>query len=403
MPTYRVEYAEADGPPRATLVNGPSLPAVEQRLAASGSKLLRVHAARPHPELSGYWRRISDVEFVAALRQLAASIGNGVAVPAALALLARESRNLTLRALLQHLHASVLEGDTLGYACSRYPRLFNPVRLRLIEAGEKSGTLPETLVHLADYADRELSASHRIRTALVYPQVIGVVSYMVLFALMLFVVPRFLDLFKELGVKELPLVTQSLVLFSRFLVPWMAVFAPAFLLLPWLPGWSPRAGVSRLFTELRYRLPVLGGLYHTFALFRLTRLMAVLARSSVPVLEMLRLAGQGAESPLLQAAMWDAIPHVAEGEALSTAFGRAAILPPSLCGQIAAAEATGDLPGTLERVAQWYADRLDYLSLRAGALLEPIFILGLAFFTGWVGMAIFLPLIGIIRRLSGGD
>src|SRR5207249_1396536 len=120
-----------------------------------------------------------------------------------------------------------------------------------------------------------------------------------------------------------------------------------------------------------------------FALLRLTRLLAALLHGGVPLLEALRLAGQGAESALLQAAMWDAIPHVAAGESLAVAFGHAGILPPTFCGQIAAAEASGDLPGALARLAGWYSDRVDYLAARVGSLIEPPFILFIAMFVLW--------------------
>jgi type IV pilus assembly protein PilC len=151
------------------------------------------------------------------------------------------------------------------------------------------------------------------------------------------------------------------------------------------------------------RIPILGVLYHNFALLRLTRLLAALLRGGVPLLEALRLAGQGAESPLLQAAMWDAIPNVAAGETLATAFGHAGILPPTFCGQIAAAEAGGNLPDALSRLADWYGERVDYLAARVGALVEPLFILVLAVLAGWIAFGVFAPLVGIIRSLSGGS
>jgi len=99
--------------------------------------------------------------------------------------------------------------------------------------------------------------------------------------------------------------------------------------------------------------------------------------------------------------MWDAIPHVAAGESLSTAFGHAGILPPTFCGQIAAAETSGDLPGALMRLSDWYSDRVDYLAARVGALVEPVMILALAGMAGWVAFGVFAPMVGLIQSLSG--
>jgi type II secretory pathway component PulF len=150
------------------------------------------------------------------------------------------------------------------------------------------------------------------------------------------------------------------------------------------------------------RIPVLGALYYQFALLRLTRLLSALLCGGVPLLEALRLAGQGADSALLQAAMWDAIPRVAAGETLSSAFSHSGILPPTFVGQIASAEASGNLPDALNRLAVWYGDRVDYLAARVGALLEPFFILFLAGMAGWIALGVFAPLVSILQSLTGG-
>jgi type II secretory pathway component PulF len=218
----------------------------------------------------------------------------------------------------------------------------------------------------------------------------------------LFVVPKFLQLFEELGVKELPFATQSLIWLSGTFIPLTILAVPVIILVGWaLYARSERRAAFRV-AELRTRLPILGALYHQFGLLRLTRLLAALLSGGIPLLEALRLAGQGAESPLLQAAMWDAIPHVAAGESLATAFGHAGILSPAFIGQIAAAEASGDLPGALTRLADWYAERVDYLAARVGALIEPLFILVLAGIAAWVAVGVFAPLVSIIQSLSGG-
>jgi len=143
---------------------------------------------------------------------------------------------------------------------------------------------------------------------------------------------------------------------------------------------------------------------HAVSFERLARLLGALISGGVPLLEALRLAGQGAENPLLQAAMWDAIPHVAGGETLAASFGHAGILPPAFCAQVGGAEATGDLPDALRRLAEWHAARVDYLSARAAALLEPLLILVLALLAGWITLGVFMPLVGVIQSLSGvGD
>jgi type IV pilus assembly protein PilC len=402
MPSYHVLFTDPAGQSSETALSAPSLPALARRLQQQGYTLSRVSPPRPSPSLKGYWRRVSEAEVNTLLRQLATTLDNGVSLADALALLARETHNLTMRAVLLDLEHAIRDGDSLSCALSAYPRIFSPIYVRLLEAGEAGNSLPEVLRHLAEYADRAGQASQRIRTSLVYPQVVGVFTLAVITFAFLSVVPKFLDLFRELGVKEFPLVTQALFWLSATGIPALVILFP----FAALGGWLAYARMDRrapfVLAQLRTRIPVLGTLYHNFSLLRLTRLLAALLHGGVPLLDALRLAGQGAESPLLQAAMWDAIPHVAGGESLATAFGHAGILPPTFCGQIAAAEAGGDLPGALVRLANWYAERVDYLAARAGALLEPLLIFVLAIMAGWVALGVFAPLVSVIQSLSGG-
>lgn len=409
MPSYHVEIQPGDaaaaassGAGAVTTLNAPSLPGLVQRLESEGYTLRGMRTPVPDRSLRGYWQVIGEGEFTTFLRQLAVTLENGVSLAAALGTLARESQNPTLRAVILDLERSVRNGDSLSSALTTYPRLFSPVHVRLLEAGEAGHRLPEVLRQLAEYAELAGKAAIRIRTALIYPQVVGVFSLVVLGATFMFVGPKFIQLYEELGVQELPFATQVLTWFMTNVAPILVAALPVLGLIGWIFWVSGSRQAPFLMARIRTRIPLFGALYHNFALLRLTRLLAALLAGGVPVLEALRLAGQGAESPLLQAAMWDAIPHVADGESLATAFGHANILPPSFCSQIAAAEATGDLPGALARLGDWYADRVDYMAARIGALAEPIFIVLLALLTGWVIFGLFAPLVGVIRALSGG-
>jgi type IV pilus assembly protein PilC len=402
MPCYHVEFADLTGQRSEIALNAPSLPALAQRLQGHGCTLIRVLPVAPDRSVRGYWRRVSEAEAATLLRQLAVTLENGVSVAAALALLAREAHNLTLRAILLDMERSVRSGDSLSSALSGYPRLFSPVHVRLLEAGEAGNRLPEVLRQLAEYAERASQASQRIRASLIYPQVVGVFTLVLMSLTLLFVVPQFLTLFNELGVKELPWATQSLMWASAAILPVGIIGAPLATLAGWLAvRRSERHAAFRL-AELRMRIPIMGVLYHNFALLRLTRLLAALLRGGVPLLEALRLAGQGAESPLLQAAMWDAIPNVA---ARDPRHGIRPRRDPAADVLRADRRRRGRRKPSRRalRLSDWYGERVDYLAARAGALVEPLFHPG-AGGAGRLDRALgsFAPLVGIIRSLSGG-
>lgn len=401
MPSYHAELLSATGGRTRLSLTAASLPALALRLREQGYTLVRVAPPTPNPAARGYWRRVSDAEAVGFFRQLATALDNGVSLPAALALLAREARNPVLRAVLTDAERAVRSGDTLSGALSAYPRLFPPVYVRLIEAGEAGRRLPDVLRQVADCCERAGQAARRIRATLIYPQLVGGATLLTLAFCMTFVVPRFLELFRELGMREFPLVTQALFWMSMVGMPALFGFGAPAALLVFL--WSRRSGSGEFWLQrLGQRLPVMGALHEQLSLLRLCRLLTALLQGGVPLPEALRLTAHGVGHPAFQAALWAAIPRVCAGEPLAAALGHTNVLPPSFCGQLAAAEATGELPATLLRMAEWYADRVDYLAARATALFEPICVLALAGMAGWVGFGILAPLVAVIQALSGG-
>jgi type II secretory pathway component PulF len=248
MPSYTIQLAvpstQADpsGRPSETTLNAPSLPALADRLRQEGYRLVRIVNPGPDRALGCYWRKISEAEVITFLRQLAVSLENGVSLADGLALLARETHNLTLRALALRLERSVREGDSLSHGLSAYPRIFSPVHVRLLEAGEAGGRMPQVLRQLADYAERAGTAAQRIRTALVYPQVVGIFTLILMACTFIWVVPKFVRLFEELGVKEFPWVTQGLFWLTTTVVPASFIIVP----LPLAPASrrAPSAGMG---------------------------------------------------------------------------------------------------------------------------------------------------------------
>ncbi len=405
MPSYLVQFTDSSGGTGELSLTAPSLPALAHRLRSEGCTLSRVVPLRPDRRLRRYARSVSEGELCTLYRQLATMLGNGVALPTAVELQARETQNPVFRALLLDVTRTLQGGGAFSHALEAYPQLFSPLHTRLLEAAEIGGHLPAVLRDLAEYTERAGQASLRIRTALVYPQVVGAFTLALLALSFALIQPNFFALYKELGLKDeqLPLATRALQFFGGAVCPLLALVVPGAALGTW---WAIRRRERQSpfhWAHLRTRIPVIGVLWENLALLRLTRLLAVLLRGGVPLLDALRLAGQGAESPLLQAAMWDAIPRVAAGESLAASFAHAGILPPTFIGQVAAAESGSDLPGALDRLAGWYSERVDYLAARVGALVEPIFILGLALLAGWVALGVLSPLITVIQSLSGGQ
>lgn len=402
MGTYTVQLSAPDGARLEAVFNAPSLPALEKRLRQQEYTLLRVLPPSADVTLRRASRRIREVEVVTALHQLSASLKNGVSLQTALASIARDTGNPVLRAVLIDIESLVRSGDDLSSACAGYPDLFPDLYVRMLEAGERGERLGPVLEQIAFLAEQSMHARQRITTALVYPATLCVFTMVVLLAVFTFTVPTFTSLFEELGVRSLPLATQALLWLRNVGFPLLVFAAPLVALLFVFLARFVRIDGNRFGVWLRNRLPIVSAVYHELALMRLAGTLSAMAGSGVPILEALRLAGGSSESPALQGAMWTAIPLVAEGETLSASLARSGLLPATFCSQVAAAEAVGDLPAALRRLAVWHQGRVDYLAGRMNALIEPVVVTILALGAGWVAVALFSPVLGIIRSLSGG-
>ncbi len=405
MPSYRVYCRDAVGASVELSLTARSLPGLVQQLAAQGLQAQRVLPGA-EPSAAALQRvRVSESALAHFYRQLAIQLENGVSLPEAVEAQRREAGSPGLRLILTSILRGLRQGADLSSTLEAFPTVFSPIHTRMIEAAEAGNSLSEAMKQLADHTERTAQVAMRIRTALVYPQVIGIVALTVTLLAAMFIQPAFFRMIAEMGVgpEDLPWYPRAVQFFGAVIAPILGVLLPVGAVGLWAVGeWGGRT-LHPGWSYVRCRLPVIGGLYSALALFRLTRLLAALIDAGVPLLESLRLAGQGAENPLLQAAMWDAIPRVARGESLSQALSSSAILPATFVGQLAAGESAGDLSGALGRMGRWYGEQIDYMAARVGAVLEPIFVGAVGLIVAWMVTGTFVPILTVIQSLSGGD
>lgn len=400
MPTYQYEITNALGQPVCGSAGAESLPALAAQFAEQGWKVRRVLPdAAPAP--FRYGRRVSSAEVSTFLRQLAVMLRNQVPVPEAVGLLARECRNPVFQTLIYGVERQVRAGEPLSAALAQYPRLFAPMQTATIESGEASNSLERVAEKLADYSEVVGMGVRRIRTAALYPLVVWCITSALILFVFAFIVPKYDALMRDLGMKELPLITQILVSASQSIVPIaIAAALPAVFLGAITLGMQPGRGAWFL-DSWRLKLPVLGRLIESLALFRLSAMLSIFLDTRAPLLDALRLAGQSCDNSAIQGAVWSAIPRVAAGEPLGRSLDAAGVLPADFCGQVSVAEQNADLPETLHRLSRWHSERMESLTTRVGALLEPALIVCVGGCVCFVVLGLFLPLISIIRNLAG--
>ena len=345
----------------------------------------------PLPSLSGlapilFQPKTQDlIEFT---RSLAALIRSGIPIREGLTILRGQGSGLGMREIIRRLIGSIENGSRLSEACANHPRIFSGFYIRLLRTGEATGRMTETLQQLADALIKRKAMRDKVTAALIYPAISMVVAVIVAVVLLVYSLPAIIDLLTEFG-GELPLATRLLVEISEsFQTYKMAIFIVMATLI--VGGWlaSRTRGGRRIMDRYTLKLPVAGGVVMQSNLFNLTATFGMLLISGIPSMEALRLSKESLGNVILQERLQLIIDDVEGGKRLGPAFSEHWANPPLLSQGIITGEATGDLPGALNNMAEYYEAESTRTISGATELIQPAVILLVAGFVGFVAIAV---------------
>jgi general secretion pathway protein F len=319
----------------------------------------------------------------------------------ALRTISRQAEREEVRRILTHVHAGIVEGLRLSDAMAREASSFPPLYRAMVAAGEASGTLPRILERLANLMERQAQVRSKVLSTLAYPIILAFVAAFVVFALMIFVVPKVVEQFQDVG-QSLPLLTRMVIGLSSFLAAWwwailLVVAAIVFLSLRALRD----EGVRMKFDRFLLRLPLVGRLIRDLHAARMARTLSTMVASRLPLLEGLKLTAGTVHNRVLRAAMADIAEQVRTGGSLSGAMRRAGIFPPLLVYLAASGEASGKLDVMLERAADYLEREFDTFTTTALSLLEPAIIIVMGAVVALIVLSILLPILQL-DTLAGG-
>ncbi len=363
-------------------------------------KLERGAAAEPAPSRFALTRTRMTAKQLALFTRQLATIAQVSPLEEALRTISRQSELPHVRTIVGAVHAGVLEGRLLSESMGREPKSFPPLYRAMISAGELSGALPEILERLANLLERQAATRAKILTALAYPVVLAIVALAVVAALMIFVVPRVVEQFDDVG-QQLPLLTRIVIGISDALANyWWAILLGlgAFAA---LAVWLLRQPAIRLwFDGLLLRLPLLGRLIRDLHAARLARTLSTMVASRLPLLEGLRLTTTTIHNRVLRAASETIVDQVRGGGSLSAGLRSAGVFPPLLVYLAASGEASGRLETMLERAADYLEREFDSFTATALSLLEPAIIVVMGGIVAVIVLSILLPILQLQNLAS---
>ena len=344
-------------------------------------------------------RRLSSKALTLFTRQLS-TLAMVTPLEEALRTIGQQSEDTKVQAVIERVHAGVLEGRRLSESMGREAKSFPSLYRAMVAAGESAGTLPEILERLADLQERQAAMRGKVTTALAYPIVLAFVASFVVMALMIWVVPKVVEQFDTIG-QKLPLITRIVMGISGFLASywWALLIAMA------VTGFVAWRALQDEAIRLRFdtwwlRLPLIGRLARDLHAARMARTLSTMVASRLPLLEGLILTGQTIHNRRLKAASDDIVEAVRGGGSLSAALKRADIFPPLLVYLAASGESSGQLDQMLERAAAYLEREFDGFTATALSLLEPAIIVIMGVVVALIVLSILLPILQL-ETLAG--
>lgn len=337
-------------------------------------------------------------------RQLSTLVSAGLPLLRSLRTLGKQEKNINLRTIMEMISESVEGGTTFSEALAQHPKAFNKLYINMVKAGELGGVLDVVLARLAEFAEKSQRIRGKVTSALVYPVVVLIIAVAIVGFLMVFIVPKFEAIFKDmLGGRPLPWITETIVGLSRFVqsnillllgILVAAVVGIRFLL---------RApGVEAVVDRYKLRMPLFGDLMTKTSVARFSRTLGTLVSSGVPILQALQITRDTAGNLRVSAAIENIHDNVKEGESMVSPMEASQIFPPMVVSMVQVGEETGQLPDMLTKVADVFEEEVDTTVAGLTSLLEPVMIVLLALIVGTIVVALFLPLITIIQDLTAG-
>jgi type IV pilus assembly protein PilC len=402
MPYFNYTIRDANGQTRSGKVEAPNAEELRKRLQAEGLQVLEVTEDRKAPRVpaGGYGRvKLSDLAIFA--RQFSTMLDAGVSLIRCLDVLQAQTNNARLRKILMDLSARVESGESLSRSMARHPKAFSQLIIGLIRAGEVGGVLEESLQRIAGFLEKDVELRRKIRSALTYPVIVLLAAIGIVIFLVSWLVPQFAQLFKELGIKEMPAPTQFLIdLSALFTQRWyVVIIAVVAILIAYKLFVSTRVG-RRVADRVKLRVPVFGPLHHKIVMARFSRTMGTLLASGVPILQAMETVAGVVGNSVVSDAVIESRARIREGEKIADPLQRSKMFPPMVVHMVSVGEESGSLDHMLNKIADFYENEVEMTIASLTAAIEPVMIVLLGFIVGFIVISMFLPMIEVISNLS---
>jgi type IV pilus assembly protein PilC len=339
---------------------------------------------------------VKSKDLVIFTRQFATMINAGVPILRSLSILKEQSESLPLRNVLDVLTADVQGGASLSDAMAKHPKVFSPIYVNMVRAGEAGGILDEVLNRLAFQQEKDAALRSKIRAAMVYPTVIAVVTGIAFFVLMTFIVPKIGNILTSLsGPTQLPIYTRGLLAVSNILKQPAFIFSVIVIVpLAWVMfrRYIKTEKGRYQWHAFLLRIPVIKTIITKTAIARFSRIFASLMGAGVSIVEAIETTAGAINNAVIEKELLNCSKAIQAGGQLSTELQKSQHFPPIVAQMLAVGEETGQTDTVIIKVAEFYEEEVDAAVGALSSVIEPIMIVVLGGMVGLIAVSVFGPI-----------
>jgi len=391
---YTFRATDATGVPQKGELAGASEAAVTEELRSRGLTVVDLQEKKSGLQMEiALPQRVKAADLTVLTRQLATMVSSGMTLLRAFYVLEEQLEHKKLKQVIGEVREAIEGGVLLSEALGRHPKIFNPLYVAMVRAGEAGGVLEESLERVATQLEADDSLRRQVKAAMMYPAVVLSFAIIVLIALITFIVPVFVGVFKDFG-GELPAITKFTVgLSNAFTGYWYLILAGFVGVVVAFRKWKTSSWGRPQWDAFRMKLPMkLGDTVQKIALARWSRTFSALYSAGVPILQAIEVTGETAGNSVIERAMDDVVESVKSGGQIATPLKESSVFPAMVSQMIAVGEETGGLDAMLNKVADFYEDEVAAAVKAMTSILEPIMIVFVGGIVGFVVIAMYMPM-----------
>jgi type IV pilus assembly protein PilC len=402
MATFAYKVMDARGAPATGEVEGDSKVVAAAALRSRGLTVLdldEIKRGLGQVDILEPFQTIRPKDLTVFSRQFATMVNSGLSMLRCLYVLEEQTSNKKLAKVIAQLKEDVEAGISLSDALEKHPKVFSRLYVSMVRAGEIGGILDDVLNRLASQLEKDDSIKRAVKSAMVYPTMIACFAIVVLIGMVLFLIPVFAKMYKELGNAQLPALTRFMMGVSNGLRHYWFIAIPAVVLLIWgLRRLKRTPRGTEVWDRTKLALPMgIGAIVQKLAVARFSRTLGTLVTSGVPILQAIDITGQAAGNTVIEKAMVDVQQSIKEGQSITRPLEGIRVFPAMVTQMISVGEETGSLDAMLHKIADFYEDEVNASIKALTSIIEPIMMIGVGGIVGLVVISMYLPIFNMMN------